>query len=98
MTTMNIYVSGSLVRSSAVFKNVFGTPADPTTTTFKYRAGTGTVQNPSPVHDGPGAFHFDIDTTGWAGPDIQTYTCQWQGTGAVVGIDDDYFGVKPPAL
>jgi len=95
---VNIYVSGSLVRSSALFKNVFGNPADPTTTTFKYRAGTGAVQTPTPVHDGAGAFHFDIDTTGWTGPDIQTYTCQWQGTGAVVGIEDDYFGVKPPAL
>ena len=96
---MNIYISGTLVRSSAQFVNTSGAPANPTTTTFKYRPGAGSVTTvPSPTNDGAGAFHFDIDTTGWSGPDIQTYTCQWQGTGAVVAIEDDFFGVKAPSL
>jgi len=43
-------------------------------------------------------YHVDIDTTGWSGPDIQTWVTQWQGTGAVVAIEDDWFGVKAPAL
>ena len=98
---MNIYTSGSLVRTSAQFVNNAGVPTNPTVTTLKYRAGIDSVQTLTGgqlVNDGAGAFHFDIDTTGWTGPDILTYTCQWQGTGAVVGIGDDFFGVKPPAL
>ena len=91
-------MSGSLVRSSAVFTNIAGTPTDPTTTTAKYRAGVGATQNPAPVHDGAGLFHVDIDTTGWAGPENLLYTCQWQGTGAVIAIGPDYFEVEPPAL
>jgi hypothetical protein len=95
---MNVYTSGSLVRSSAFFVNAAGAPADPTTTVFKYRPGTGAVQTVSPTRDGAGAFHFDMDTTGWAGPDIQTWTCQWAGTGAVQAIGDDNFGVKASSL
>ena len=96
---MNIYKSGTLVRTSAQFVNTSGAAANPTATTLKYRAGIGAVQTvSSPPNDGAGAFHFDIDTTGWAGPDIQTYVCQWQGTGAVVALDDDFFGVQAPAL
>jgi hypothetical protein len=95
---MNIYTSGTLVTSSAQFVNTSGVPTNPTTATIKYRADAGTVQTPSPISDGNGAYHYNIDTTGWTGPDIQTYTVQWQGTGAVVAIGDDYFGVKAPAL
>lgn len=96
---MNVYVSGTLVRSSAQFVNTIGAPTNPTTVTFKYRAGAGSVTTVNaPPNDGAGAYHFDIDTTGWTGPDILTYTLQWQGTGAVVAIDDDFFGVKPPSL
>jgi hypothetical protein len=96
---MNLYTSGSMVRSSAAFVNTAGVPTNPTTITFKYRAGAGSVNTiVGPTNDGPGAYHYDIDTTGWAGPDTQLVTCQWQGTGAVVAIDDDYFGVTAPAL
>lgn len=96
---MNVYTSGALVRSSASFVNAAGAPANPTTVTFKYRPGTGAVQtNSNPANDGTGAYHVDIDTTGWNGPDVQTFTCQWSGTGAVQAIGDDYFGVKPAAL
>lgn len=100
MTTMNIYTSGSLVSTVAQFVNRTGAPTD-TTATLKYRAGTAAVQTitgGSLTHDGLGAYHFDIDTSGWAGPDILTYVCQWVGTGGVQAINDDYFGVKPPAL
>ncbi len=95
---MNVYMSGTLVRSIAHFVNVQGADADPTTTTAKYRAGVGSIQTPAPVHDGLGFFHVDIDTTGWAGPENLLYTCQWQGTGAVIAIGPDYFEVEPPAL
>lgn len=95
---MNVYTSGTLVRTSAQFVNTSGAPTN-TTATLKYRAGAGSVTTVNaPPNDGAGAYHFDIDTTGWAGPDILTYTCQWQGTGAVVAIDDDFFGVKAPSL
>lgn len=96
---MNVYTSGTLVRSSAQFVNTAGVPTNPTVITFKYRPGTGAVVTiSSPISDGTGAYHYDMDTTGWTGPDIQTWTCQWQGTGAVVAIADDYFGVSVPSL
>lgn len=96
---MNIYASGTLVRSAAQFVNTDGIPTNPTTVTFKYRPGAGAVVTiPSPPSDGSGAYHYDMDTTGWTGPDVQLWTLQWQGTGTVVAVDDDYFGVKPSAL
>lgn len=95
---MNTYISGTLVRSSASFVNSSGVPADPSTTTFKYRPGAGSTQSVTPVHDSTGLFHYDMDTTGFEGPDTELWTCQWQGTGAVVAIQTDYFGVTSPAL
>ncbi len=99
---MNVYLTGSLVRSTARFVDVNGNPKDPTTTTLKYRAASGsTVTITSPVHDGgtdSGTFHFDIDTTGWNGPGNELYTCQWVGAGNVQAPGLDYFQVEPLPL
>lgn len=95
---MNVYLTGSLVRTTATFTNIAGQLADPTTTTLKYRAASGATQTPTPVHDSTGIFHFDIDTTGWAGPGLELYTIQWVGTGAVQAPGIDYFQVEPLPL
>lgn len=100
---MNKYMSGSLVRSSAAFTNLAGSPADPTTITLKYRAGAGsitTVVYPSApiIRDGTGAYHADLDTTGWNGPGDQLWTTEWIGTGNVQAPGADYWEVEPLAL
>lgn len=90
----NVYFAGALVRSVATFLNAAGAPTNPTTTTFKYRAASGSIQTPGPVNDSPGIFHCDIDTTGWTGPGLELYTCEWIGTGAVQAPGIDYFNVE----
>ncbi len=95
---MNVYMSGTKVRSIAVFTNLAGVATDPTVTEFKYRIGTGVVQTPATVHDADGTYHYDIDTTGWTGPDNALVTCQWKGTGLVQAIGPDFFEVEPAAL
>jgi hypothetical protein len=96
---MNTYIAGSLVRTTATFVNVAGTPANPTTTVLKYRAGAGSVQTiSSPTNDAPGVFHYDIDTTGWDGPEDLLYSLEWIGTGAVQAITVDWFQVIPPTI
>ena len=95
----NIYISGSVVRSVATFRDINGVLTNPTATTFKYRSGVGSTQViNAPVNDEEGIFHYDMDTTGWAGPDLLLYTCQWSGTGTVQAIEPDYFNVEAPAL
>ncbi len=103
MTELNRYMSGALVRSSAQFVNLAGSPADPSTITLKYRAGAGatvTIVSPSApiVRDGLGAYHADLDTTGFAGPGLQLWTTEWIGTGAVQAPGADYWEVEPLAL
>ena len=93
------YISGDLVRSSAQFVGLNGVATDPTVVTFTYQAGAGLVQSSTaPVKDSTGLYHYDIDTTGWNGPNNLLYTCQWAGTGAVQQVDLDYFQVSPPAF
>ena len=96
-------MSGSLVRTSAAFADITGTPADPSTVTLKYKTGAGSVTTAtypsSPiVRDSTGAYHADLDTTGWAGPDDLLYATEWAGTGNVQAIGSDYFQVTPAAL
>lgn len=95
---MNVYVSGTRVRSEAQFVDASGAAADPDVTTFTYRPGTDAPTTVAPTKDSTGVYHYDIDTSGFAGPDLLLYACQWEGTGAVQVIGDDYFQVKPPAL
>lgn len=87
------------MRTSASFTNVNGQPANPDTATLKYKATSGSVITvSSPTHDGTGAYHYDIDTTGWTGPGNARYTTEWIGTGAVQTINSDTFEVEPPSL
>lgn len=100
---MNTYMSGSLVRSSAVFRDLAGDPTDPASVTLRYKTGAGStttaVYPSSPIaKDSTGAYHADFDTTGWAGPDDLLYITEWSGTGAVQAISTDYWQVTPPAL
>lgn len=97
---MNKYISGTKVRSIATFLDFTGAPAN-TTATLKYRPGAGatqTIASGSISTSGTGIYYFDIDTTGWTGPDDLLYTCQWSGSGAVQAIGLDYFEVEPAAL
>lgn len=105
---MNVYMSGSLVRSNATYANLAGQPTDPTTLTLKYKQGNGatvTVSCPNPlipvapvVRDQQGQYHADIDTTGWVGPGNRLDLQQWSGTGAVQAIQPDSYEVEPPQL
>lgn len=100
---MTIYMSGSLVRTSASFTDVAGVAADPTTVTLKYKKDAGattTVVYPSApiIKDSTGHYHADLDTTGWAGPGNQLWETEWIGTGAVIAIGDDPWYVEPPAI
>jgi hypothetical protein len=100
---LNVYISGTLVRSVAAFVNTAGAAADPDVITLKYRKDAGsttTVTYPSApiVKDATGGYHADLDSTGFAGPGYQLWQAQWQGTGAVVAIGDDAWNIEAPAL
>jgi hypothetical protein len=96
---MNKYISGTRVRSTAVFEDINGLPASPSDVTFKYRAGAGEVYTDiNPANPVEGEFYSDMDTSGWNGPDNILYTCQWAGTGLVEAVGFDYFEVEPPAF
>lgn len=96
---MNTYISGTLVRTSASFTDVTGAAADPTTVTLKYKAGANsTITINAPAHDGTGAYHYDIDTSGWTGPGNQPYVTEWTGTGTVQVVGVGSWEVEPPAL
>lgn len=96
---MNVYTSGALVRVKAAFTDATGAAADPTTVTLKYRKGaSGSTQTATPVHDSTGAFHFDLDTTGWTGDEMQVWTYQYVGTGLVQALGAKDFGVEAAPL
>lgn len=100
---MNVYMSGTMVRSAAAFADDTGAAADPSSVVLKYKKGAGsttTVTYPSSpiVKDATGGYHANFDTTGWAGPDSLRYVAQWQGTGTVQAIGSDEWDVTPPAL
>lgn len=96
---MNVYPSGTLVRSTASFTNVSKQATDPDTVTVKYQLGAGSsVITGSSVRDATGTYHLDIDTTGWAGPGNQTVTVQWGGTGAAQVTGSGQFEVEPLPL
>ena len=96
-------MSGSLVRETGTFLNVSGVATDPTTVTFKYKKDAGSTTTLTYAGGGvtkssTGVYYVDLDTTGWAGPDTQTWVMEWIGTGTVVAIAGDSFKVSPPAL
>jgi hypothetical protein len=96
------YMSGALVRETGRFYDVTGALADPTAVTLKYKIGTGATQSVTfpgtIIRESVGTFHYDFDTTGYAGPGQVEYTLEWIGTGAVQAIVTDYFRVIPPVL
>jgi hypothetical protein len=101
---MNVYVSGTFVRTRARnFTTIDGVVTDPDTVTLKYRHGAGattTVVYPSApiVKDATGNYHADLDTSGFAGPGQELWQAQWTGTGAVAAIGNDAWKVKAPTL
>jgi hypothetical protein len=93
-------MSGSLVRSTATFKDITGALADPNTLTVKYQAGSADAVDVSGdvVHDSTGVYHYDYDTTGFTGPGTQTVTIEWFGTGTVQAINADTWAVSPAPI
>ena len=61
MPTANTYTVGAEVRVSATFRDSTGTLADPTDLTGEYEDPSGTITQATPVKDGTGLYHFDID-------------------------------------
>jgi hypothetical protein len=101
--SMTIYESGSLVTTSAAYVNEAGAPTDPTVVTLKYKKDAGattTVTYPSGsvIKDSTGAYHADLDTTGFTGPGLQQWFVEWTGTGAVTAIEFDAWKVRPALL
>jgi hypothetical protein len=99
---MNVYMSGTLVTSNAQFQTG-GVPTDPSSVTFKYKLGNGTVQTvvyPSApiVRNSVGSYSAGIDTTGWSGPGNRPDLTEWIGTGACQVIGTDVWEVEPPLL
>jgi hypothetical protein len=98
------YISGSLVTSTATFKDRTGALADPATITLKYNKNGGavtTVVYPATpiVRDGVGVYHADFDTTGWTSPSDQKWITEWTGTGGgVQAINSDDWAVTAPEL
>lgn len=93
---MASYMSGTLVRSKASFKNLAGAAADPDDVTLQYQVNAGSTQDATPIKDTTGEYHTDFDTTGFSGPGNQTYVLLWTGTGTVQAIGSDTFVVTPP--
>ncbi len=101
--TFTTYMSGSLVRVSAVFTDIMGVAKDPTTVTLKWQKGgsapTSYVYPSAPViRDGAGLYHGDLDTSNWTGPNPQKNFIEWVAAGTVQSISVDYFEVVPAEL
>lgn len=92
------YMSGSLVRSTATFKDITGALADPDTVTVQYQAGSGSVQTGSWTKVSTGVYYCDIDTTGFTGPGTLSYIVEWTGVGTVQAINSDQFAVTPAPI
>jgi len=101
---MNVYPSGTLVRTRAQsFTTIDGIVSDPSTITLKYKRGaqaTVTIVYPDAriVRDSQGNYHADLDTTGFAGPDLELWQIQWTGTGTVAVIGNDRWQVEATTL
>jgi hypothetical protein len=100
---MNVYISGSLVRTTATFVNISGANTDPSTVTLKIKQDAGTTNSyaygsSAVTKDTTGIYHYDIDTTGWTGNNDTLYTLEWIGTGTVQAISTDAFEVSKAPL
>jgi hypothetical protein len=100
---MNVYMSGTLVTTQAIFVNKAGVVADPDTITLKYKKDAGlvtvvTYPTAPVVKISTGIYAADLDTSGWNGPDNQLWTTEWIGTGAVQVPGVDRFEVEALAI
>lgn len=100
---MSNWISGSLVRTIATFKDVNGNAADPTNITLKYTKDNGAptvvnYPNPPMVRDNVGVYHVDLDTSGWTSPVNQAWVLEWIGAGAVQAINQDYWFITAPVI
>lgn len=104
MSTLTVYMSGSLVRTTATFTDVTGALADPTTVTLKYRPGAGaavvtlTYAGSQLTKLSTGVYYADLDTTSWVTAGSVTVTLEWIGTGACQAVATDTFQVTEPVL
>ena len=65
----NVYDQGVQVRVTVTFTNVLGALVDPSTVVLRVGKPGGTVTTytwaaAQVIHDSPGVFHYDIDTSG----------------------------------
>jgi hypothetical protein len=100
---VNVYISGSLVRTTATFVNISGANTDPTTITLKIKQDAGSVTTLTYAgaqvsKSSTGVYYYDIDTTGWTGSNNSLYTLEWVGTGSCQAINVDAFEVQKAAL
>lgn len=95
----NQYDVGDRVRVSAVFRDLTGAVADPTTIVVMYRDPSGNVttktyvSDPEVVRDSLGGFHLDIDVD-----EAGTWTYRVEGAGAVVAAGETTFVAKSTAF
>jgi hypothetical protein len=75
---MNRYYIETEARISTAFTDVAGAPVDPDTVILRLKAPKQSEVNVTPVRDGVGLYHYDVDLNVGG---IWTY--QWQGEGAV---------------
>ena len=93
---VNSYDYGDLVRTSAVFTDIFGVLQDPDQVLIQVRAPDKTIieyeylVDVTVVRDSAGNYHFDVDCNA-AG--IWWY--RWYSTGEGQAADEDYFKVRP---
>lgn len=87
-TEIPVYEKGDMRRLSMTFKNLAGTPTDPTTIRYRTKRPSGAAAelvhgvDGALVRDSAGVFHVDqvFDEAG-------DWLIQWVGEGAIVGVD-----------
>ena len=86
MAEINEYLIGQQIRLSAVFTNVLGVAADPTTVALTIRPPSGVLSTPTPTKDSTGHYHYDV-TPDAAGE----WRSRWVGTGTLVAAAEGLF-------
>lgn len=84
---------GDLIQLSVTFRDLNGTPTDPTTTALKIilpTGGTTTLTDPDLTHTaGSGYYRYNL-----AGTIEGTYTYRWEGAGAVTDAIERQLAVR----
>jgi hypothetical protein len=94
--------TGTVVRSSAVFKNTVGAEADPPTLNVRWKPPSGstvvkTSVDVEVVHDSTGNYHMDF-LVPKAEASEGRWKVQWEGEDMVVQADPDEFIAAAPAV